>query len=220
MRRLVIEFPLASFPTVSPLQNVKLFKILHILKLDMKEFAALIRIEFTDKHTGIEALFPKSPLAEVRFELLDENDGSYTYFVRIRSLPGHQRPLKLSPLANGGYLSIPLEIRDEKLKVTFLGSTKQVKSVLEYIMKFGMPYRVVSLANAKSVVTSPLDRLTERQRDVLTKAYKLGYYAIPRKVSSEKLAEVFSLSKSTLVAHRRKAERLLLAEILSEALEQ
>ena len=121
MRRLIVEFPLKGFATVSPLQNVKLFKILRILRLDMKEFSAVIKIEFADKHNGIGELFPASPKAEIKYELLDENEGSYTYFLRVKSLPGQQRPVRLSPLAKGGYISVPFEIMDEKLKSNLPG---------------------------------------------------------------------------------------------------
>ena len=64
---------------------------------------------------------------------------------------------------------------------------------------------------------SPLQRLTEKQRDVLIKSYKLGYYDRPRKISSEELAHRVNLAKSTWVAHRRKAERRLLTEVLNES---
>ncbi|MEM0195780.1 MAG: helix-turn-helix domain-containing protein [Thermoplasmatales archaeon] len=194
-----------------------MFKILHILKLETKEFAALIRVEFTDQHNRIRELFPRSNDAEIKLELLNENEGSYTYFISVKFRLQRQRQLKLSPFANWGYLSIPFEIMDGKLKMTFLGSTKQVEGVLESLLKFGMPYNVISLVNVRSVTGSPLDRLTDRQRGVLIMAYRLGYYTIPRKINSEQLAEKLGISKSTLVAHRRKAERLLLGEILSEA---
>ncbi len=48
-----------------------------------------------------------------------------------------------------------------------------------------MKLKVVSLMDAKFSPSSPLQRLTEKQRDVLIKAYKLGYYDRPRKISSE-----------------------------------
>jgi predicted DNA binding protein len=217
MRRLIIEFPLNGFDALARLRNVKVFRILHILRMGTKEFAALIRVEFTDQQNRIEEMFPHSQDAEVKLELLDEKEGSYTYFIRIEFHSQQQARGIVYPLNNFGYLSVPFEIMDEKIKVTFLGSTKQVKGVLDYVLKLGMQHRVVSLANAGSVTSSPLDCLTNRQRDVLTNAYKLGYYTTPRKINSDQLAEKFGISKSTLVAHRRKAERLLLGRLLSEA---
>jgi predicted DNA binding protein len=82
--------------------------------------------------------------------------------------------------------------------------------------KARLHYRVVSLMDARFSPDSPLARLTGRQREILTKAYELGYYDRPRRISSDELASRLNIAKSTLVAHRRKAERRLLAEILSD----
>ena len=92
-----------------------------------------------------------------------------------------------------------------------------MRNVLKSLDASGVKYKVISLLDAKFSPNSPLQHLTEKQRDVLIKAYKLGYYDRPRRISSEQLAQKVNLSKSTLVAHRRKAERRLLMEVLNES---
>ena len=73
------------------------------------------------------------------------------------------------------------------------------------------------MTEAKFSPDSPLNVLTEKQRRILIASYKLGYYDLPRKVGSRELAEKLGLHKSALATHIRKAERRLLADILSEA---
>lgn len=70
--------------------------------------------------------------------------------------------------------------------------------------------------DARFTPSSPVARLTEKQREVLLSAYKLGYYDLPIRISSEELAKKFGRVKSTFVAHRRKAERRLLKDTLSQ----
>lgn len=98
-----------------------------------------------------------------------------------------------------------------------MGSARQVKSALKSLDKARLHYRVLSLMDARFSPSSPLGRLTAKQRGVLTTAYELGYYDRPRRISSEQLAQKLNLAKSTFVAHRRKAERRMLAEVLGEA---
>lgn len=72
------------------------------------------------------------------------------------------------------------------------------------------------LADADFSPISPLNQLTEKQREVLITAYKLGYYDIPRRINSEQLAKKLNIGDSTLVEHLRKAERRLLVNIFTE----
>lgn len=78
-----------------------------------------------------------------------------------------------------------------------------------------MQAKVISLTDARVPPESPLAPLTERQRKVLITAYKLGYYDVPRRISSKDLAQRLDLVKSTFSAHIRKAEGRL-KQILSE----
>jgi predicted DNA binding protein len=125
--------------------------------------------------------------------------------------------VKSSPLdigKIGGYVVVPFEIKEGKLRVTFLGSSIQVRKLLHQAAIMGIRYRVISLTDSKYSQESPLSRLTEKQRRILIAAYNQGYYDLPRKINSEQLARQLDIGSSTLVEHLRKAERRLLFGLL------
>jgi predicted DNA binding protein len=51
---------------------------------------------------------------------------------------------------------------------------------------------------------------------MLLTAYALGYYDVPRRISSDDLARHLDVDKSTIVEHLRKAERKLIGSIIAE----
>jgi hypothetical protein len=222
MRRLVVEFPLEELSkseegSFSLVLKVKSLEMLQILKMVPGETAAIVRIEMKDQSGRIEDLFPARPEAKIETELLQkESETTSVYFVRFKA----KVPPKASepgPFGSTPYFSTPFEFRDGRAKLAFLGSAKQIKKHLEYLEKHARGrYKVVSLTDARFSPNSPIARLTEKQRRVLISAYKLGYYDLPRRIGSEELARKLNLVKSTFVAHRRKAERQLLTEMLSE----
>ena len=61
----------------------------------------------------------------------------------------------------------------------------------------------------------PLDRLTDRQREVIQTAFDMGYYEVPRPVSTEEVAADLDLDSSTVAEHLQRAERNLLTVLLS-----
>ena len=61
----------------------------------------------------------------------------------------------------------------------------------------------------------PLDQLTDRQREVIQTAYDMGYYEVPREVSTDDVAAEFDLDPSTVAEHLQRAERNLLSVHLS-----
>jgi hypothetical protein len=193
------------------LQKIKLFEILHMLRHDEEEFAAIFRIEPKEASLNIEELL-KAFLFDVKYEyqLLEYEEGTYTYFIKGK----HQQP---SPETQSKkinmYLILPFSLRDEKIRVTWVGDNEQVKEFLESIR---ISYKIVSLMDAKFSPSSPLSRLTEKQRDAIILAFKLGYFETPRKISIDELSAKLGLASSTLDVHLRKAERRLLAEMLNE----
>ena len=216
MRRLILEVSEKELSKVGieipPFQKIKSLELLHFLRQDREEFAAIWRVAFKYPSSKIEDLLADGFLVEVQL-LEKEKNGTYTIFMR-------GGPILSSVLSSvgvsAGYLFPPLGIRDGKLKISFLGSTRQVGDFLEKINAKGIRYKVVMLSDASFSIDSPLNQLTEKQREVLVTAYKLGYYDIPRRINSDQLAGKLGIVNSTLVEHLRKAEQRLLVNVLTQ----
>ena len=176
-------------------------EVLHFLKLDDQEVAMILKVEFNEADVRIEDLFPE--LAQVQFLGYEKESGTYTYFINVRRSGPDLTPV-------GGYVTLPYGIRDGKVKITSLGSAKQVKDFIKLFENASIRYRVISLTDAKFPPHSLLNRLTEKQRRVLVMAHNLGDYDIPRRISLVQLAERLDLAYSTVDVQLRRAERRLL----------
>ena len=213
MRRLILEVfekELIKIGIELPqFQRIKSLKLIYFLRQDPQEFAAISEVEFKDSTTKVEDLLTGGFLVEAQV-LERQKNGAYLVFLR----GGPSLSSVLSAIGiESGYLFPPIGIGDGKIKISFLGSEKQVKNFMEKIDALGIRYRVVLLADANFSPISPLNRLTEKQREVLVAAYTLGYYEIPRKITSEELAKKLGLVDSTVVEHLRKAEQRLMTQI-------
>ena len=213
MRRLILEVfekELAKIGIELPqFQKIKSLKLIYFLRQDPQEFAAISEVEFKDSTSKVEDLLTGGFLVEAQV-LERQKNGAYLVFLR----GGPSLSSVLSAIGKeSGYLFPPIGIGDGKIKISFLGSEKQVKNFMEKIDELGIRYRVVLLADANFSPISPLNRLTEKQREVLMAAYKLGYYEIPRKITSEELAKELGIVDSTLVEHLRKAEQRLMTQL-------
>lgn len=216
MRRLIGEVSLPDIDRLMltgelPIRQVEFFEVLDVLRQDPEEYAVVARIAFKDPAYQLK----DSLLLGHEMQILDrDSHGVYTVFIKGKPRSRSKSSLIMNV---GGYLTTPLEIRDGRVRLTFLGNTEQVKGFLQLFEKAGAHCNVVSIEDANFSPTSPLNRLTEKQRRVLITSYRMGYYDMPRRASSIQVAQKLRLGSSTLVAHRRKAERRLLTQVLKEA---
>ena len=73
-------------------------------------------------------------------------------------------------------------------------------------------------AGADSADTTLVDRgrLTDRQREVLRTAYRMGYFEYPRSANATEVAEELGIGVSTLAEHLAAAQEKLLEELLAD----
>ena len=64
------------------------------------------------------------------------------------------------------------------------------------------------------LVPVDLRRLTARQREVLERAYELGYFEYPRDANATEVAESLGIGSSTFVEHLNTAQSKLLSDLL------
>jgi len=220
MRRLILEVSekelFKAGIELPPLKEIKSLELLYFLRQDPKEFAAISRVEFKNDNVKIDDLLKEGLLVDAQV-IEREKNGAYIMFTRSGS-PALTAVLNYIGI-EGGYLFPPLGIEDGKVKFSFIGSEAQIKDFMEKIDAIAIPYRVVLLADANFSPMSPLSKLTEKQQEVLLTAYKLGYYDIPRKITSQEIAKKLGLVDSTVVEHLRKAEQRLIKEIIDNKLQ-
>jgi len=191
-------------------------EVLHFLRFDHEEVALIARVEFNKPDVSIEDIFRDGLIeAQLLEREKEKENGICTYFIKAKPPQAIRGGFDLKVI--GGCVSLPYEVKDGKVKVTLLGSAKQVKAPLKLLEDAGIRYRVVSLTDAQFSPHSPLSRLTEKQRRALIAAYTLGYYDVPKKIGLVQLAEHLDLAYSTVEAHLRKAERRLLSQIINES---
>jgi predicted DNA binding protein len=213
MRRLVLQLPLEDIARIYGEQivpeNIEAVDVLHVLRQDENEFASICRVIL--KRSSKSVVLPRDELDHIQL-LESKDDRTYTYFVRTKPRRGSLDSQLLKGI--GGYFTQPIEVRDGKWTLTFIGDANQVKRLIRRVERTKIPYKVISLMDAKFSLNSPLATLTEQQRRVLVTAYNLGYYDLPRRVNSEELAEKLHMRSSTFSLHRIKAERRLIAEAI------
>lgn len=64
--------------------------------------------------------------------------------------------------------------------------------------------------------TRPLDNLTERQQEAFRTAYEVGYFEVPREVTSDEIADELDVNNSTALELVRRAEQNLMSELIEE----
>lgn len=215
MRRLILEFKAEAFKGLSKdnfFDKLESLDTLHEFATSKNESIIICRVKFKEPNSKVEELLEDPAILKV--EMIKQEEGG-TKIILLK-----RRHMRVGFLAGHGgaeraYLT-DVKVRSGLIRVNVLGSASQVRQTLGSLERRDVRYKIVSIDNAKFLPESPLSRLTEKQRQVLTTAFKLGYYDLPRKIGSDELAEKLGLCNSTFVAHRRKAERRLLAEILRE----
>jgi hypothetical protein len=218
MRRLILEFAKEDVEKLHgeiPMHGIKTFEIIQLLRHDVEEFAAICRIEPNNPDMKFPNMTSEEGLENFSgAQILErEKSGAYIIFVKHKPVPVDAVGLFFQNI--GGYI-VSLEIHESRMKMIYLGSAKQIKDILAVIRENQVHFKVLSLTDAKFALDSPLNSLTEKQRNVLITAFKLGYYSMPRRVGTEQLAKKLGLHKSALQVHRRKAEMKLIAEVLKE----
>jgi HTH DNA binding domain len=215
MRRLVLEISQDEISKFSPsaelLERIESLEIIYHLRFDKDGFAGICRINVKDPRLDLRKLVGVGGL--VRLELLSEEKGEHIVYMETRT---RNMAWFRGPNVPDVFLCPPIEFKKGKLRLNFVGNLNEIKRLLARAEEVGQKFKILSLTDARFSPDSILQSLTEKQRRILSFAYKNGYYEVPRKVDSEELAQKLKIGKSTLGEHLRKAEKRLITDIMGK----
>jgi predicted DNA binding protein len=149
------------------------------------------------------------------FELIERRPRTrdYIVLVRQRNPESLQRLLALS----GGQVTptAPFRIDSTRVVATFHGPERVLRKIVARLDREGLPYRVMRASTHPYLGDAGSASLTDRQRAVVARAWALGYFAVPRKITLTRLARVTGQSPPALGKMLRRAEGRLVALYLA-----
>jgi len=191
-------------------KNIYSYEVLETLKIDYDKGQYVDLIEFTLKEgNSIDHI---DSIGNMKIlNVLGSSGNKYTCLVRGQESldPGNSyKDLDLDLI-----WSKPSIICEDKIIVSCIGSQQSLLKFIELVKKHVGSIANMTFKNAVYQNHNILSVLTEKQRDIILKAQKHGYYEYPRKINSKGLADKVNISRATLVEHLRKAEGRIITEI-------
>jgi DNA-binding CsgD family transcriptional regulator len=195
-------------------EKVEVLEALRCFKCDTQGLAIICRIRLKDRRITIQdLLMGKGLLTNIEL-LYKEKDGSLVVFIEGRScVPKPPKDIKPPNML----MTRPPDFLDvDRMKVEMIGKENEIKKLVHYANKWGdNSFKILGLTSIDAKGESLLSKLTSRQRQILLTGYALGYYDVPRRISSDDLSRHLNVDKSTIVEHLRKAERKLIGSIIA-----
>lgn len=216
MRRVTMEFNYQrAWKQIfgSNAEKVEVLEALRCFKCDTQGLALICRIRLKDKSMTVTDLLHKGLITNIE-TLYTEKDGSVVVFIEGKScVPQPPKDMELPKML----MTHPPDFLDiDRMKVELVGKEDEISKFLQYTAKLSNnSFKILGLTSIDTKGESLLSKLTTRQRQILLTGYALGYYDVPRKISSEELSRHLNVDKSTVVEHLRKAERKLIGSIIA-----
>lgn len=148
------------------------------------------------------------------FELLERRPRTRDYILLIRQR-NSERLRNLLALARGRISpTVPFRMTGEKVVASFHGEEGALRRVLRWLAKEEFPFRVLR-ASHRPFTEEAASPLTPLQSALAARAWALGYYAVPRRITLTRLARLTGRSPPALGKILRRAEGRLVARYLS-----
>lgn len=215
MRELVFDIPLdVNDP---PSWIFPHAQVLHVLRIDPRGFVFVCRAS----SKGVSALKsslkdPSSPNLEIE-NLGRENDGDIILKVS-GTWPSRRNPRALEFFQS--VESMPIyslnspSVEGKQVRISVVADESKMRRFMAGLTRSKVPFKVVRLARLRVRSGPSAPAMTPRQMQVLRLAHTLGYYEIPRKVSTARLASILGMDKGTVGDHLRRAEKHAFDDLL------
>ena len=224
LRQVTVDIPLESIPLdIVPMELRRKASVIRFLRLDLGGFlftcrvpenAARSLVNSLRRHyrgLGIGRMATTREGREIIRVSGEWRDGRGTGGSAPGSISGQ---LKAFDGIQAFFLRPP-EVVGESIRVTLVGSPESLRHVQEILSRFGVQCIVREVTSLGKDPESPFAALTPQQLRILRLAYSLGYYDVPRRASTERLAALLGMDKGTVGRHLRRAERHVLSWLMT-----
>jgi predicted DNA binding protein len=108
----------------------------------------------------------------------------------------------------------PLIINQDHILVSVLTDNKNIDEMIDSLnFYYDGKLEILSISPIHLNIGNLFLKLTDRQKEIVYYAVQHGYFEIPRRINSKKIANHFKISRSALYDHLRKIDRTIFHSI-------
>ncbi len=200
---------------IAPLDAIESTEVLDFFKVDIEKLYKILLIKMTMKRGHSIKEIEEAKSIEI-ISIIEKTDHEITCLMKGK--PPIHLFSKLGSLTKQFKVNViwdvPSRMKGRELVISALGDEKDLNQVANACKLLGNIKQISFSKNFLQGIDI-LQCLTEKQKNILIKAKKQGYYQYPRKIDTDTLSQQFHLSKSTTIEHLRKAENRLIDYVLS-----
>ncbi len=220
MKKAIVEFNLKDdlirlFNWEQFFTQIESLELLEILKLDFEKSLKIIITKIILKE-GININDLVMPTGGEILSVIKSDKNQHICLVKGQ--PPLEKFKDIQKISKGFNIDViwttPTIFSEEKMAISVIGDEENIKKFYNLWKKLA-DITKISFQPANFEISDLISCLTDKQKEIIIKAKKHGYYNYPRKINSEKLAKSFGISKATTIEHLRKAENRLIDTIFT-----
>ncbi|WP_440989346.1 helix-turn-helix domain-containing protein [Haloarchaeobius baliensis] len=149
----------------------------------------------------------------LEFDVVDAGDRRHYVFVNVLARESVDALLDVVE-AHRLLLNPPFRVTDDGLCVTVSGDPDSLREAFTDVEDLDISLTVEWTGGFQPDAPTPLARLTDRQREALQVAHRLGFYETPREASYEEIGTELDCAPSTANELLRRAEACVVDALL------
>jgi len=189
------------------------YELLQIHRQDEDQIFATQKVKFKDPKMNPKMLEGKNygiPYIEVIKE--DRGNNEFIFFSKHNWIKETKQFLDRLDLI----IDPPIILEQDRLLVSIITESKNVDEFINVLDNYyNGKLEILSISNIHPNYENLFLKLTNRQKEIVYYAIQHGYFEIPRRINSKKIANHFKISRSALYEHLRKIERIIYHTIFS-----
>ena len=189
------------------------YELLQIHRQDEDQIFATQKVKFKDPKMNPKMLEGKNygiPYIEVIKE--DRGNNEFIFFSKHNWIKETKQFLDRLDLI----IDPPIILEQDRLLVSIITESKNVDEFINVLDNYyNGKLEILSISNIHPNYENLFLKLTNRQKEIVYYAIQHGYFEIPRRINSKKIANHFKISRSALYKHLRKIERIIYLTIFS-----
>ncbi|MFX1479422.1 MAG: helix-turn-helix domain-containing protein [Promethearchaeota archaeon] len=206
LKKIVLKVPLDS-KSRKFFDLLEKYELLQVHRQDNDQIFATQKVKFKDPNMHPKQLEGESyGISFIEVIKEDKMNNEFIFFSKHKWVEETKRFLDRLDLI----IDPPIVLDRERLLVSIIAESKNIDEFVNSLNHF---YKeeldILSISHMQPNYENLFLKLTERQKEIAYYAVQHGYFKIPRRINSKKIATHFKISRSALYEHLRKIERTI-----------